>query len=183
FVPIFAQTGGQTHRLGLKGGLYSPSGDKSNIVGIEAELQFDAKIHPNFDAGPHFGIFIKNAKGTLSATEESKFIVVPITFQFRFYPIATEERGSTHGIFSPFLSCSLGYYFALLYESSLDLNLNQVPDGVGGLGGTIGAGIDFGVGANTAYFVEVTYRKSGIRSIRGYDLTLDGITASVGARF
>ncbi|MFH1428175.1 MAG: hypothetical protein ABIH39_00350 [Candidatus Margulisiibacteriota bacterium] len=172
----------QTHRLGFKAGLYSPTGEEENITGLEAEVQFDAIIHDNVDAGPHFGVFLKNVKGNISSTEDSKFIVVPVTFQFRFYPFYSEEKGATHGIIAPYLAVSAGYYFALLFESN-SLDAHKVPDGVGGFGGTAALGIDFGFGPSTAYFVELSYRRTGLRSMREYELDLDGYTFSIGGRF
>jgi hypothetical protein len=171
----------QTHRLGFKAGLYYPA-EQGKATGIETEIHFDAVIHDHVDAGPHFGLFLKNVESSVSITENSKFVVVPITFQFRFYPFYSKESGSTHGVISPYLAFSSGYYFALLYDTN-SLNISKVPDGLGGIGFNGAFGIDFGIGPNTSYFAEISYRLTKLRSIRGYDLDLNGITLSAGGRF
>jgi hypothetical protein len=178
---IFAQRN-QTHRLGFKGGIFAPSVKSTHITGIELEAQFDAVIHPHVDAGPRFGLFIREIEDIAINGEKSKFIIVPITFQFRFYPFYSDEKGATHGIIAPYLGASAGYYFALLTETN-KLDVAKVPDGLGGFGGNVCVGIDFGFGPSTAYFVELSYRKTGTRSQRGYELDLDGFTLSLGGRF
>jgi hypothetical protein len=168
----------QTHRLGFKGGVFSPS-EQGQITGLELEVHFDAVIHDHVDAGPHFGLFVKNVEGNISTTENSKFIVTPITFQFRFYPLYSKEQGATHGVIAPYLGVSAGYYFALLYDSN---NL-LTAQGLGGFGYNACVGFELGAGPNTSYFIEASYRITKLQSIRGYDLDLSGITLSLGARF
>jgi hypothetical protein len=172
----------QTHRLGFKGGFFYPA-EHADVSGLEMELHFDAVIHDHVDAGPHFGLFVKNVDGSnLSSTENSKFLVVPITFQFRFYPLYSKEGGATHGVLAPYLGVSAGYYFALLYDSE-SLDVSQAPDGLGGFGYNACVGVEFGVGPNTSYFIEASYRLAKLESMRGYQLDLGGITLSLGARF
>lgn len=182
--PAFAERN-QTHRLGMKAGLYSPTGTKANLTGLEGELQFDAVIHEQVDAGPRIGVFLKTVDNRVSPTENSKFLVIPLTFQFRFYPIPSDQPGNTHGVMAPYVAGSAGYYLALLYQSnSLDNQVSMVPEGIGGIGGTLALGCELGIGRNTAYFVELAYRRTGeIKSMRGYSMDLDGYTFCIGARF
>lgn len=174
---------GKSHRFGVRGGFYYPA-VKAKALGFDLETQWNAKIHQNVDSGPKIGLFYRSIK---NETEESDYIIVPITFTFRFYPLS-RSADSTHGWLAPYAMVNAGYYFSLLLESNkFNASDTIIPEGLGGFGFSGGIGLELGTLGiisipDFVWFIEAQYRKASMDSRRNYALNLDGFTVSLGFR-
>ncbi len=166
----------KNYRLGLRGGMLSPS-DSVNLNKDSAYcigLDFDAKLNENFDMGPRFTYLSKTLNaGLVNAT----YGVLMFGFGGRVYVTYFGDYGSTHGYFNAYISLDGNYCAA-----SKSADLATSPASFAGFMGSGGLGLELAFGPNATGFIEAKYQKSAVKDASGIELPLDGININFGTR-
>jgi len=169
----------KTYRLGIRGSLISPTSTLlvNKNSSFDIGLEFDAKLNENLDTGPRFGYSsFKNDQG---AGLNADYSILRFGYGARIYVLSWGEYQSTHGFANLYFTGEVNYYTASK-GSSVSLS---APSSYAGLGGQVGAGVEFAFGPNTGAFAEVDYLKTSIKaSDSSANLPLNGYILAAGTR-
>jgi len=168
----------KTYRLGIRGSFLSPTSnllvtkDSSFDIGFE----FDAKLNENLDTGPRIGYCsFKNNQG---AGLNANYSIMRFGYGVRIYVASWGEMTSTHGMANAYFNAEGNYYTA----NRGDAVVLASPSTFAGLGGQVGAGVEFGLGPNTSVFVDANILKADIKDSNNNELPLSGYTLQAGTR-
>lgn len=175
---LFTLAQRKTYRLGIRGSLLSPT---SNILvskdsSFDLGLEFDAKLNENLDTGPRFGY--SSFKNNQGAAVNATYTILRFGYGARIYLASWGETTSTHGLVNAYLNAEANYYTA----NKGDAVVATSPSSYAGLGGQVGAGVEFALGPNTGVFVDANILKTSIKDTSNNELPLDGYILQAGTR-
>jgi hypothetical protein len=175
---LYSLANRKSYRLGVRGSIISPTRDVlvTKDSSFDFGLEFDAKLNENLDTGPRFGY--SSFKNNQGAAVNATYAIMRFGYGARVYALYWGDYGSTHGFANLYFVAEANYYTANKGNAVVAAS----PSSYAGLGGQVGAGLEFAFGPSTGAFVEADILKTSVKDSLGTSLPLDGYILAAGAR-